>query len=140
MNDKIIRLMLSCGQIEEGVLENWEEIDPTDNTLWAVISIKGNPQKKLRIKKEYIAAYQIEELPNLQEKSIKIEQAECISKKNLGFNINAIRNKIYETNRARINGWQPNKAKDINQLKQEVANEYVESVYDPLPVSMLKKL
>lgn len=118
MSEKIIRLMLSCGQIEEGVLENWEEVDPSDNTLWAVISIKGNPNKKLRIKKEYIAAYQIEEDVSLNKKPIQIE---------------AVTQKFRHPHNIRpfIKAKFIAEQNHIEEKHKEVSEEYAEEIYAP---------
>lgn len=127
--NKTVRLMLSCGQVEEGVLENWCEVDETDGSLWVVISIRGNPGKQLRINKQYIAAHQIEEI--IDKASIRVEQfveKETVKKK-MPFNTNLI-------TRAKVVAEQ--KLADEHDRKREVSREYAENVYAN-PNSMLKK-
>jgi len=127
---KTIRLMLSCGQVEEGVLENWDELDVTDMSHWVVISIRGNPNKKLRINKKYIAAHQIEEI--VDKAPIQVEQfveKETVKKK-MPFNTNLI-------TRAKVVA-EKELAHDHDR-KREVSQEYAENVYSD-PSIMIKRI
>jgi hypothetical protein len=132
MSEKIIRLMLSCGQVEEGVLENWCEVDETDGSLWVVISIKGNPKKKLKINRLYIAAHQIEESVDVNKIPLQVEQfseREVQPRKKLPFNTHPI---------PRTKEVAEQKIADEHCKKREISREYVENVYAD-PSSMLKR-
>lgn len=128
MIGKFITILLSCGQIEEGILEDWAEIDPTDNSIYAVISIKGNPSKKLRVKKFYIAAHQIDEDVIIDKKPIIVEDAL----------VNVVKNKFNIQNVIKAKKNAEQEVVDEHYKKQEVSREYAESIYAQ-PSSMLKK-
>ncbi len=55
-----IKILLSSGMIEEGMIEDVDYIDEL-NYHWIILSHIANPKKKLNINKKYIAAYQVEE-------------------------------------------------------------------------------
>jgi hypothetical protein len=61
-----IKILLSCGIVEEGIIEILNYVDDFDNESYIVLSHLSNPSKKLNIKKKFIAAYQIEESINIE--------------------------------------------------------------------------
>lgn len=120
MSDTFIRIMLSSGHVEEGILENWGEVDEVDGSLWVVISIKGNSQKKLRINKKYIAAHQIEEVVN--KKSIQVDEfvEKGIVKTKMPFNTNLI---------IKSKAVAERRMEEEQNRKREVSKEYSDAVY-----------
>src|SRR6266404_2428314 len=67
-----IRIVLSCGAVEEGIIDTIDFVEVIENYIsierpnqkkyihWLILSHKTNANIKLNINKKYIAAYQIE--------------------------------------------------------------------------------
>lgn len=133
MSEKyLIRIQMSSGHIEEGILESWCEKDPINDILWLVLSSKGNSKKQIRINREYIAIHEIEvinsdNIPIDKQKEINIPTTE--PQKKLPFKTSLI---------LKSKKFAEHKLAEEERLRREVSEEYSANVYDS-PISILKK-
>lgn len=117
MIGSFVTIILSCGKIEEGILEDWNAVDPTDNSFWVIIHHKNNPQLKMNINKVHIAGYQIKQI----EETITV-------KKSVVEKMPSNTQKILQNKK---NFEQA--AVDDSLKKQEISEEYAKNVYGSQP-------
>lgn len=127
---QFIRVMLSSGHIEEGIIEEWCYREICDDSYWLVISSKNLSEKKIMINRKYIVEYNIEELQN--KSFIHVEEKNKV-------NIHANKNNSLDIDLIeKIRNIAEQKRAEEDRLRKEVSEQYSENVYAP-NISLLKK-
>ena len=111
-----IRVVLSCGIREEGIIFNSKYIDD-DGVSWIILRHKDNINAELYIKKQYIAAHQIDNSILNDNDEIKTIHVEDLSVGKLNTIEEIVESKIEKAKLEREQFKKIMKSKNINNVK-----------------------
>lgn len=129
-----VKILLSCGIVEEGIIVSTDYIAEFDNDSYIILMHKNNNTKKLNIKKEHISAYQIENSV-VDEKELKTLIVDDLS---LSEPIANPKLRIKKLAQLRINKSNDQKRIFKKVIESPIINEKIDNIKYNLP-SFLKK-